>query len=209
MNIDPSGRRHWLARIGALLGTALVFRNSTAATMQTPKAAEGPFYPLPSMRMADIDNDLVKVAGVVTESGGEIITLKGIVSDNKGNALPGVRVEIWQCDLNGKYLHTGDSQSIAHDKAFQGFGHDITKENGAYSFRTIKPTKYPGRAKHIHVKVINGEQELLTTQFYIDGEPDNMQDSLFRRLSEKEAAAVSMQFSQNAGRSETVVNIVV
>ena len=209
MKIDRLSRRSWLTRMCAMLGTAMVIRNSHAALKRTPVATEGPFYPKPSMRVADTDNDLVKVDGVVTEAGGEIITLKGLVSDKNGSSLNGVRVEIWQCDVNGKYLHTGDSRNIKYDNAFQGFGHDITNEEGKYSFRTIKPTKYPGRTPHIHVKVRTDEKELLTTQFYMDGEPDNENDPIFRRLSSEEATSVSMLLVQNGGRSEAIVNIVV
>lgn len=209
MNRSRSARRNWLARVGTLLSAAMLSRFSHAALSKTPDATEGPFYPTPSMRVADTDNDLVKVDGVVTEAGGEIVFLKGVVSDKNGRSLSGVRVEIWQCDVNGKYLHSSDSRNIQHDNAFQGFGHDISNEKGEYSFRTIKPTKYPGRTPHIHVKVCTDEKELLTTQFYIDGEPDNEKDSIFRRLSSEEAASVSMQFIQDSGRSEAIVNIVV
>lgn len=59
------------------------------------------------------------------------------------------RVEIWQCDMNGKYLHGGFRRSIEFDAAFQGFGHDITGPDGSYKFRTIKPVTYPGRTPHI------------------------------------------------------------
>lgn len=208
-NIDKPGRRSLLTRLAALIGTAMVFRNSQAALNKTAKATEGPFYPRPSMRKADTDNDLVKVDGVVTEAGGEIVTLKGRVSDSNGKSLSGIRVEIWQCDVNGKYMHSGDSRNIVHDNAFQGFGHDITNENGEYSFRTIKPTKYPGRTPHIHVKVRSEKKELLTSQFYIAGEPDNNKDWIFRGLSAEQADAVSMKFKQNNGSPEAVVNIVV
>lgn len=209
MKTDQSNRRRWLVRMGSLLSTALLFRQSHAAFKKTPESTEGPFYPKPSMRFDDIDNDLVKIEGLVTEAGGEIVTLKGAVTDKDGNLLSGVRVEIWQCDVNGKYLHTGDNQNVAYDNAFQGFGHDITNEKGEYSFRTIKPAKYPGRTQHIHVKVLTENKELLTTQFYLDNEPNNEKDRIFRRLSPEEAASVAMVFVQNGERSEAVVNIVV
>ena len=68
-------------------------------------------------------------------------------------------------------MHPGDNRDIVHDKGFQGFGHDITDENGGYRFRTIKPVSYPGRTPHIHVKLLDGNRELLTTQFYIRTTP--------------------------------------
>jgi len=209
MNPDKTSRRGLLTRIATFTTAALLARSAGAAAIATPKAAKGPFYPTPSMRFDDVDNDLVKVEGEVTQAGGEILMLKGQVSDKNGNPQSGFRVEIWQCDVNGKYLHTGDSRQIAYDNGFQGFGHDITSEQGEYCFRTIKPARYPGRTPHIHVTVLKDEKELLTSQFYIDGEPQNKKDPLFRRLSAEEQAAVSMQFSKKNGQTETVVNIVV
>ena len=91
-------------------------------------------------------------------------------------------VEIWQCDANEVYLHTGDSGSTRNqqDKNFQGFGRFTTGSTGEYYFRTIKPVPYPGRpAPHIHVKVKRGGRELLTTQIMIAGHPGNARDGVY------------------------------
>ena len=174
-----------------MAGGMYFFQKATAATT-SPSAAEGPFYPQRSMRKDDSDNDLVKIADQLNEAGGEIIWLKGQVVDKNGKALSGLRVEIWQCDINGVYFHSGDSRSGEHDNAFQGFGHNITDDNGQYQFRTIKPAKYTGRAPHIHVKVCTEHKELLTTQLYIKNHPDNRNDSIFKRLTKTQANAVSI-----------------
>ena len=90
-------------------------------------------------------------------------------------------IEIWQCDANEVYLHTGDSaaRSDQQDKNFQGFGRFTTGSTGEYYFRTIKPVPYPGRpAPHIHVKVKKGGRELLTTQINIAGHPGNDVDGV-------------------------------
>ena len=39
---------------------------------------------------------------------------------------------------------------------------------------------YPGRTPHIHVKVKKGSRELLTTQIFINGHPQNARDGVFR-----------------------------
>jgi protocatechuate 3,4-dioxygenase beta subunit len=39
---------------------------------------------------------------------------------------------------------------------------------------------YPGRARHIHVKVQPAGGRLLTTQLYFPNEPENQRDGLFR-----------------------------
>ena len=188
---------------GVLLGTR------ANADDLTPSATEGPFYPTTGMRMADVDNDLVKVMGLVEEAGGEVITLKGRVLDKDGAPLPGLRVEIWQCDVNGKYLHPGDRSNIPYDTGFQGFGHDITDPDGGYVFRTIKPTQYPGRTPHIHVKVLDGATELLTTQFYLPDHPANRRDRIYNRLSDIEKAQVTMVMANGPEGTQTTVNIVV
>lgn len=201
-------RRALLKYSSAIAGLTAV-SPATVAGILTPRAAEGPFYPKPSMRFDDIDNDLVKVSDAVTQAGGEIILLKGQLLSRAGQPLTGHRIEIWQCDVNGIYLHSGDRRQASFDKGFQGFGHDITDGNGYYRFRTIKPTVYPGRAPHIHVKVWHGEHELLTTQFYIAGYKFNDSDGLYRRLSPEQAEQVSMVFTQHDGVLETQVDLIV
>ena len=200
-------RRRLLTNSIALAGGSILTGSAAATT--TPVAAEGPFYPVSSMRMVDVDNDLVKVAGVVSEAGGEILYLSGRVVGQNGQPLIGGRIEIWQCDVNGKYLHPGDDRSISYDGAFQGFGFDITDNDGNYRFRTIKPTRYPGRTPHIHVKVLDGNRELLTTQFYIDGHPDNDNDFLYRRMSTDQAKRVSMALVENEDGFQARVDVII
>lgn len=197
-----------IGRIAAFAG-AWLFGSRASAAGLTPPATEGPFYPTRSMRMADVDNDLVKVAGLVQDAGGEVIVLKGRVLSEEGQPLAGMRVEIWQCDVNGRYLHPGDSRDVAYDTGFQGFGHDVTGPDGTYWFRTIRPTVYPGRTPHIHVKVFDGSNEVLTTQFYLPDHPRNASDGIYRRLSEADRARVAMAFAQGAEVPEATVDIVV
>ncbi|MEP3891912.1 MAG: protocatechuate 3,4-dioxygenase [Hellea sp.] len=209
MTENNSNRRSFLTRLSAGLSLLFVFRNSHAQTPKTPDAIEGPYYPKPSIRSQDIDNDLVKIEGVVTEAGGEVVILNGVISDDTGAPVEGLRIEIWQCDINGKYLSNRDRRKIKHDIAFQGFGHDITNEKGEYSFRTIKPGKYPGRTEHIHVKILRGRKEILTTQFYVEDGPNNEGDWIYRRLSSAEAETVTMRFVDENSLPQATVNIVV
>ncbi len=200
----PSRRR----AIGqlAVLGTAVFLPTPLAARTATPRQAEGPFYPHQTMRFADQDNDLVKVAGAVREAGGEIVVLTGRVFAPDGSPAAGARVEIWQVDVNGRYLHTGERGRRPRDPNFQGFGFAVTDNEGRYRFRTIKPVAYPGRTPHIHVKVVHDTREL-TSQFYIDGHPQNERDSLWRRLNREERAAVAMRFTPGTDGEEASVDI--
>ncbi len=183
-----------------------LFSSRPAAALKTPLVTAGPFYPTPAMRFADADNDLVKIEGEVREAGGEVIVLKGQVFDPAGKPAKGARVEIWQCDAYGIYLHTHERRLDARDTAFQGFGHVVTGSDGAYAFRTIKPVPYPRRSPHIHIKVFYDNQEL-TSQFYIDGHPENAGDVLFRRLSPPEQRDVSMVFINGRDGLEAPVDV--
>ncbi|MEP3278686.1 MAG: protocatechuate 3,4-dioxygenase [Stappiaceae bacterium] len=202
--IHPS--RRWALGQLAFLGTAAVLPTPVSARIMTPEQAEGPFYPRKNMRFTDQDNDLVKVASALREAGGEIILLKGRVTSPDGTPASAARIEIWQVDSNGRYLHSGESGKHPRDPNFQGFGFAIADTDGRYVFRTIKPIAYPGRAPHIHVKVFHGGMEL-TTQFYIDGHPLNERDVLWRRMSGEERGLVAMRFAQSTQDEEATVDI--
>jgi len=147
----------------------------------TPRSTEGPFYPdtLP----LDTDNDLIVVNDDTTPAVGEVTYLSGRVLDRSGQPVPNAVVEIWQCDAKGVYYHSGSGDALkGRDTHFQCFGRFLTGNSGEYLFRTIKPVPYPGRTPHIHLKVKRGGKELLTTQCYIKGHPQNAQDGLWNRI---------------------------
>jgi len=198
----PFSRRPLLRLLTALPLASVAL---PAFARRTPKATEGPFYPRPNMRFADADNDLVKIAGAVRNAGGEVMVLSGTVYTRDGTPAEGARVEIWQTDAKGVYLHTRDRKR-GYDDAFQGFGHVVTGADGSYAFRTIKPVVYPGRTPHIHVKVQHNRRDL-TTQFYIAGHAGNARDGIFRRMSKADQDAVSMVFRDTANGPETTVDI--
>ena len=124
-----------------------------AATLPpTPRQTAGPFYPL--SLPADSDNDLVQVAGHNGIAKGTVSYVSGRILDPDGRPLSGARVEIWQCDTNGRYHYVRDDRADTPlDDNFQGYGRTITDEHGGYRFRTIRPVPYPGRTPHIHFAV--------------------------------------------------------
>jgi protocatechuate 3,4-dioxygenase, beta subunit len=159
----------------------------------TPRQTEGPFFPdkLP----LDTDNDLLILNDRITPAVGEITHLTGRVLDRRGNPLRNVVVEIWQCDQHGAYLHSGTSNAERRDKNFQGFGRFLTSSTGEYYFRTIKPVPYPGRTPHIHYKIRRGDQELLTTQCYVQGHAGNDRDGIYRRLEAEARKLLTVDFT--------------
>jgi len=170
-------RRLFLGALGAAFFTTRgLFADELALT---PWREEGPFYPdkLP----LDTDNDLIIVGDNLTPAVGEITHLTGRVLDTTGSPIRNATVEIWQCDANAVYHHSGDTarNGDRQDKNFQGYGRFTTGSTGEYRFRTIKPVPYPGRpAPHIHFKVRKGDRELITTQMNIAGHPGNEIDGV-------------------------------
>ena len=156
-----------------------------ADELATPSMTEGPFYPdkLP----LDTDNDLLILNDSITPAVGEITHLTGKVMDQKGNLVRNARVEIWQVDGNGIYLHTQGGDRNKQDKNFQGFGRFTTGMKGEYYFRTVKPVSYPGRTPHIHFAVYVGNKKVLSTQMLIKGHAQNAGDGLFRRINDEKA----------------------
>jgi len=162
--------------------------------VRTPKQTEGPFFPdtLP----LDTDNDLLVVNDSITPAVGEVTYLTGRILDAKGDPIKNALVEIWQVDNAGAYIHSKDPNHAKHDKNFQGFGRFLTGSTGEYSFRTVKPVPYPGRTPHIHFKVRKGGKELLTTQCYVKGHPNNARDGIYRSLKDpKSRDSVTVDFA--------------
>ena len=179
------------------------------AAIRTPGGSEGPFYPTDSMRFSDIDNDLVKIKGQIEHAGGEVVRIKGRVLDRNGKAIAAAQVEIWQCDVKGRYLHRSDYGQDSRDKAFQGFGIDITNDEGEFSFRTIKPVPYSGRTPHIHLKVLQGGQNRLTTQLYLPDHPGNKRDWLYRQIPENKRELVTLFFNPSDQEPLAEINLVI
>jgi protocatechuate 3,4-dioxygenase beta subunit len=192
-------RRLFLHRAALATGALFTVPGAFAEALTlSPRMTEGPFYPdkLP----LDTDNDLLIINDRITPALGEITHLTGRVLTASGAPLRNAVVEIWQCDQNGAYLHSGSVNRDKRDGNFQGFGRFLTNARGEYYFRTIKPVPYPGRTPHIHFAVNRGGKRLLTTQMLIKGHPQNERDGVFRSVrDERQRAAVMAEFRPLAG----------
>ncbi|MFN0055313.1 MAG: intradiol ring-cleavage dioxygenase [Planctomycetales bacterium] len=162
--------------------------------IRTPAQTEGPFYPdkLP----LDTDNDLLILNDELTPAVGTITHLTGRILDAKGDPLRNAVVEIWQCDANGAYLHSGSGNADKRDSNFQGFGRFLTGSTGEYYFRTIKPVPYPGRTPHIHFAVKVRGKEKFTTQCYVKGDSGNEKDGIWKNVRDpKLRDAITVEFA--------------
>lgn len=170
----------------------------------TPRQTEGPFYPVTLPQ--DSDGDLLG-NGTLDYAQGQPAWVEGIVSDLQGRPVSGAQVEIWQCDHRGHYHHPGDGSRA--DPSFQGFGRVTVGSDGRYRFRTIRPVPYAGRTPHIHVKVRLERRELLTTQLYVEGDPGNERDFLWRNLGTADRSLVTVPFRAGSGGLQADFPIVV
>lgn len=180
---DFVSRAAWIAAVSATPG---LFARDLA---KTPRTTEGPFYPdkLP----LDTDNDLLIITDGITPALGEITHLTGRVLGIDGAPMRNCLVEIWQCDQQGAYLHSGTTNAEKRDRNFQGYGRFLTDLEGRYYFRTIKPVAYPGRTPHIHVAVNRGQERLLTTQLFVKDDPGNARDGIYKSLGDQQGAVTA------------------
>jgi protocatechuate 3,4-dioxygenase beta subunit len=167
-------RRHILAT-GALTASGFLrldLAHAQAPLKPTPEChdgdaatlrqTDGPFFKPSSPERADLIEP-----GMV----GQPIELAGFVVTRGCKPVPGALVDLWQADDIGAYDNTG----------FRLRGHQFADGEGRYRFRTIVPAVYTGRTRHFHVKVQPKGGRMLTTQLYFPDEPQNRNDSLFRR----------------------------
>lgn len=151
-------RRQFIKLIAASSLTSACMADAEGAA--TISQTEGPFYPM--VPIGDSNNLLLN-----DNHFGSPLKLSGKVRDTDGKALSEARIEIWQCDGKGIYLHPNAPQTATFDQNFRGFGATVTDSNGAYEFTTIVPVPYTGRPPHIHTKVFLKNSEMLTSQIYL------------------------------------------
>ena len=127
----------------------------------TPQQTEGPFYtPDTPQRTSLLEADMAGTPLVVT----------GQVLATDCRPIAGALLDFWHADDNGVYDNAG----------YRLRGHQFADEEGRYHLETILPGLYPGRSRHIHVKVQAPNQPVLTTQLYFPNEPDNDRDGIFQ-----------------------------
>lgn len=195
-DIDPSAttgncaisRRQFtqsaLASAGLLIAGPAVAKEQPHALNPTAESPMGPFYPLHPL--ADQDADLTRVARRAGRARGSVIELTGRIRDMRGNPIAGARIDLWQANAAGRYLHELDPATAQLDPDFQGFARLTTGPNGAYRIVTIKPGGYDSpighRPPHLHFD-LHGRTHRLIAQMYFPEEAEgNARDALYLAL---------------------------
>ncbi len=163
---------------GRLSGIALA--QDSEATPDT--SDEIILAPTPSCDDGDLDSMVEQTEGpyftpdspertTLIEEGmpGRELVLTGYVYTPSCVPVAGALIDFWQCDDSGVYDNQG----------FRLRGHQFTDEAGRYELTTILPGLYPGRTRHIHLKVQAPNGPVLTSQLYFPDEPENDRDGIF------------------------------
>ncbi len=167
--------RRVILRAGVFAASSMLMSDGSMA--QTPLAptpachdgheatlsqTEGPYFKPSSPERIEL---------IEPEMPGQPIELVGFVLTRGCKPLAGALLDFWQADDKGRYDNSG----------FRLRGHQFTDQEGRYRLRTVVPGLYPGRTRHIHVKVQPRGGAVLTTQLYFPGEAKNRSDGLFRK----------------------------
>lgn len=127
----------------------------------TPQQTEGPYFTPNSPERSSLFEP--GMAGTRLRVG-------GLVLGRDCKPLGNVLVDLWHADADGEYDNQG----------YRLRGHQFTDAQGRWQFETIVPGVYPGRTRHLHVKLQPARSDILTTQLYFPGDAaGNARDRIF------------------------------
>ncbi|MFF9582867.1 hypothetical protein [Streptomyces achromogenes] len=130
-------------------------------TPPTPEQTEGPYYKPYTPHKTNFRGDVESYTPMV---------LSGRVVGLDGKPVGGALLDFWQVGDEGVYDEEG----------FRLRGHQFADDEGNWRLETVLPAEYPGRTRHVHVKVQPPGGEVLTTMLYFPGERRNRLDKHFR-----------------------------
>jgi protocatechuate 3,4-dioxygenase beta subunit len=139
-----------------MAGAALPAQALAQACRITPRQTEGPFFKPKSPERQVL-------------SASPTLVVAGRVLGKDCKPVAHALLDFWHADEQGGYDNSG----------FRFRGHQFSDAEGRYRLETIVPALYPGRTRHIHVKVQVRGGPILTTQLYFPNEPQNARDGLF------------------------------
>ena len=184
---------------------------------KTPRTIEGPSYVAgwpESHGYAEFETEV--------EEGAERLYMSGYVRDEQGNPVPGAKVEVWHCNLNGLYSYFDSTQPDFNLRRAI-----ITDADGKYEFKSFLPVGYScppngstdtlmsllgrhgSRPAHIHFFVTAPDFRKLTTQINIEGDPLTYDDFAFATRPELVPPVVRFSAEEAAkeGKDEAFAKI--
>ena len=172
-------RRTLLAAGLALPFSGIAHAQLTCGELTAPQT-EGPFFKPKSPERRSL---------LEAGSRGEKLVLTGVVLSRACKPVAHALLDFWHSDEAGEYDNRG----------YRYRGHQFSDAEGRFRLETIVPAQYPGRTRHIHVKVQAPQRRVLTTQIYFPGDPGNARDGLYR-------AELAMRKTGGEGRFDFVID---
>ena len=160
--VQASAASQLAAPVAALAQTQTLPPTPTcgAPAAATAEQTEGPYFKRSSpLRQSLLEDGMA----------GERLLLGGRVLDTRCQPIAKALLDFWQADAGGAYDNRG----------FRMRGHQFSDASGAFRLDTVVPGLYPGRARHIHVKLQAPGGRVLTTQLYFPDEAGNRGDMIF------------------------------
>jgi protocatechuate 3,4-dioxygenase alpha subunit len=163
---------------------------------QTPSQTVGPFFY--DALIAEGRN--INPALAQDGARGQRIVITGSVLDGDGALVPDAMIEIWQADADGIYNHPADPNHAQADPRFLGFGRSDTRDNGRYSFTTVKPGRVGDQAPHVNVHVFSrGMLIHAHTRLYFSDEPSNASDPVLALVPAERRRTLIAQLQPDSG----------
>ena len=147
-----------------------------------PEQTEGPFFADLELERSDIRNE-PSTGAFLPGLPLELTFQVSRVGNEECAPLSRARVDVWQCDAEGRYSAFQDRRAggdLREEKFLRGY--QLTDASGMARFVTIYPGWYRGRAVHIHFKIRTevspGSVYEFTSQLYFD---DELSDQVFAK----------------------------
>lgn len=160
-----------------LLYNEALFASNLAATkcIETPEVYDLENKP----EKFNLSNNLRRNAGSADMAKGELIYIKGRVTDINCVPVQNAVVFIWQADASGVYRNIKNAGDVEYDQNFLGSGKFITNNLGYYNFITVIPGSYQNGAPHINFLVQHPDFiELHTKMFFSSSTQENFIEQL-------------------------------
>ncbi|EAA35107.2 catechol dioxygenase [Neurospora crassa OR74A] len=131
-------------------------------------------------------------SSMTSDPEGEPMLALCTVKDLKGNALPGVTIDIWETDSSGHYDVQHADRDAPSERCIMK-----SDDEGRFWFKGIKPVSYPiphdgpvgkllerlnrhpWRPAHVHFKFEKDGWDPLVTALYLKGDPYESSDAVF------------------------------
>ena len=149
---ERTGKHFGAALFGVSLLASFAVLAQPNCGAPTPRDMEGPFYKAGAPLRASLVEPGAKA---------ERLVLTGRVVSRDCKPLANASLDFWHADEKGEYDNAG----------YRYRGRVATDGDGRYRLETNLPALYPGRPRHIHVKVQAATgARILTTQLYFRDE---------------------------------------